>query len=149
MKQTNYFVKICVIAIWTFLLVPFGIIAQDVIDPADNPNLDQIPLEILQQVQQVTDVAPLSSVITIDNFDNFNLGVDFAEGNIAENPAIPSWYFAAYNINGTHHTEDGVVWAVNNPSFGVTVRGDPVQTYDSLGTLYYENMYGSPGIQGC
>ncbi|MBL7110836.1 MAG: T9SS type A sorting domain-containing protein [Bacteroidales bacterium] len=148
MKQTNYFVKICVIATWIILLVPFGSLAQDIIDPADNPNLDQVPLEILEQAKNVIDVAPLSSVITIDNFDNFNLGVDFAEGNIAENPALPSWYFAAYNINGTHHTEDGVVWTINNPNFGVTVRGDPVQVYDSLGNLYYENMYGS-SIVGC
>ncbi len=146
MKQTNYFVKLCAIAVWMFLFIPIGIVAQE-IDPYDNPNVDRIPLELLQQSQQQTD-APLSSVVTIGDYDNFSLGVDFAEGNIAENPAIPSWYFAAYNTNGTHHTEDGVVWAINNPNFGVTVRGDPVQTYDSLGNLYYENMYGS-SILGC
>jgi hypothetical protein len=128
-----------------FLFVPTGTIAQD-IESWDDPNFDRIPLELLQQSQQQTD-APLSSVVTIDNWDNFSLGVDFAEGNIAENPAIPSLYFAAFNTNGTHHTEDGVVWAINNPSFGVSVQGDPVQTYDSLGNLFYENMYGN--ITGC
>lgn len=146
MKQTNHLVRICVIATWVLLLLPFGITAQDRIDNWDDPNFDRIPLELLQQSQQQTD-APLSSVVTIDNWDNFSLGVDFAEGNIAENPAMPSWYFAAFNTNGTHHTEDGVVWAINNPSFGVSVQGDPVQTYDSIGNLYYENMYGN--ITGC
>lgn len=145
MKQTNLLVKFCVIAAWIFLFVPFGIVAQE-ISPYDDPNLDRIPLELLQQSQQQTD-APLSSVITLGNYDNFSLGVDFAEGNIAEKPGTPSWYFAAYNTNGTHHTEDGVVWAINNPSFGVSVQGDPVQTYDSIGNLYYENMYGN--ITGC
>ncbi len=29
------------------------------------------------------------------------------------------------------------------------MRGDPVTAYDSLGNLYYENMYGSAGILGC
>ncbi|MEJ2537606.1 MAG: hypothetical protein P8048_11250 [Calditrichia bacterium] len=28
------------------------------------------------------------------------------------------------------------------------MRGDPVTAYDSLGNLYYQNMYGSPSIQG-
>ncbi len=147
MKQSNHFVKICFIAAWMLIMTPFVSIAQEEIDPYDNPNMDRIPLELLHKSQQATDVVPLSSVVTIDNYDNFALGVDFAEGNIAENPGMPSWYFAAYNTNGTHHTEDGIVWNINNPSFGVSVQGDPVQTYDSLGNLYYENMYGS--IQGC
>ncbi|MFH1937338.1 MAG: T9SS type A sorting domain-containing protein, partial [Bacteroidota bacterium] len=86
---------------------------------------------------------------TIDNFDNFYLGVDFAEGNIAENPGIPTWYFTAYNTNGTYHTEEGHNWSRNNPNFGANMWGDPVQAYDSIGNLYYENMYGSGGVQGC
>ncbi|MFC2102352.1 T9SS type A sorting domain-containing protein [Bacteroidota bacterium] len=146
MKQTNFLLKICVIAAWMFLFIPGISLAQEIIDPADNPNVDRIPWELLQQSQQQTD-APLSTVVTIDDYDNFSLGVNFAEGNIAENPGMPSWYFAAFNTNGTHHTEDGVVWGTNNPSFGVSVQGDPVQTYDSIGNLFYENMYGN--IQGC
>ena len=148
MKNLNYILYICVIATWVFLMIPFGVIAQDLTGVEDNPNVDQIPLSLLQQWQGEPDVAPLSSVMTIDNFDNFNLGVDFAEGNIAENPADPTWYFTAFNINGTHHTENGFNWYRNTPNFGANMRGDPVQAYDSIGTLYYENMYGST-IQGC
>ena len=63
----------------------------------DNPNLDQIPAWYRdRQVQSPGDV-PLSAVITVNNFDNFNLAVDFAESNMAENPLNPAWYFTAYN----------------------------------------------------
>ncbi|MFZ4521494.1 MAG: T9SS type A sorting domain-containing protein [Bacteroidales bacterium] len=60
----------------------------------------------------------------------------------------PKWFFTAYNTNGTYHTENGIDWATNNPSFGATMRGDPVVAFDSLGNLFYENMYGST-ILGC
>ena len=40
-------------------------------------------------------------------------------------------------------------WAIDNPSFGANMWGDPVVAYDSLGNLYYENMYGSSTINGC
>lgn len=114
----------------------------------DNPNLDQIPTSLLNEIPYPGD-APLSSVIIIDNFDNFNLGVDFAESNVAAHLSEPTWYFTAYNTNGTHHTENGHDWYINNPGFGTSMRGDPVVAYDSLGNLFYENMYGSPNILGC
>ena len=149
MKKFNSFVTVCVSVMWMFIFIPFGIIAQDFASPEDNPNVDHIPISLLKQSQSNPDVVPLSAVVTIDNFDNFNLGVDFAEGNIAESTVDPAWYFTAYNTNETHHTEDGHSWYQNDPSFGATMRGDPVQAYDSLGNLYYENMYGGGSIQGC
>jgi hypothetical protein len=85
----------------------------------------------------------LSSVVTVNNYDNFNLGVDFGESNIAENPLQPPWFFTAYNTNTVHHTENGLDWANSSPSFGATMQGDPVVAYDSLGNLFYQNMYGS------
>jgi hypothetical protein len=114
----------------------------------DNPNLDQIPRSLLQFNTQQTD-APLSSVMTVGNWDNFNLGIDFAENNMSAHPGNPTWYFTAYNTNVAHHTEDGVNWAINNPNFGANMWGDPVSAYDSLGNLFYENMYGSSTVQGC
>ncbi len=114
----------------------------------DDPNLDQIPQYLLETASAPTD-APLSSIITIGNWDNFSLGVDFSENNIAMNPVQPAWFFTAYNTNASHHTENGLDWAINNPGFGATMRGDPVVAYDSLGNLFYENMYGSPDILGC
>lgn len=113
----------------------------------DDPNLDQIPKSLLNSVRE-TD-APLSSVITIDGWDNFNLGIDFAENNMAAHPSIPTWYFTAYNINAPHHTEDGINWVIDPANFGANMQGDPVVAYDSLGNLYYENMYGPSSILGC
>lgn len=112
----------------------------------DDPNLDQIP-RFLRENPPKTDAAPTASVITIGNWDNFNMGTDFAENNVATNPRIPTWFFIPYNTNGTHHTENGWDWAINNPNFGASMAGDPVAAYDSLGNLFYENMYGN--ITGC
>jgi hypothetical protein len=128
------------------LLIVNQVIAQ--VAP-DNPRLDQLPQYLRERaaIQQDNTTAN-SAVVTIDNWDNFSLGVDFAEGNIAEHPAHPAWYFAAYNTSETHHTENGIDWVKNNPSWGTTMSGDPVQCYDSIGNLFYENMYGS-SILGC
>ncbi len=108
----------------------------------DNPNLDQIPV-YLREAASNTPRLPLSTVITVNNFDNFNLGTDFGESNMAENPLNPAWYFTAYNTNTVHHTENGLNWADASPSFGASMQGDPVVAYDSLGNLFYENMYGT------
>ncbi|MFC2102130.1 T9SS type A sorting domain-containing protein [Bacteroidota bacterium] len=124
------------------LLCSFQAIAQY----EDDPNRDQLPRELWDRAPQQTD-APLSTTITINNWDNFNLGVDFGESNIASNPLVPAWVATAYNTNDFHHTENGIDWANSTPSFGATMRGDPVVAYDSLGNLFYQNMYGS-SIQG-
>ncbi len=113
----------------------------------DDPNLDQVPRYLREYAPANTEI-PLSTIITVNNFDNFNLGVDFGESNIAANPVIPAWFFTAYNTNTAHHTENGIDWASGSPSFGATMSGDPVVAYDSIGTLFYENMYGS-SILGC
>jgi hypothetical protein len=113
----------------------------------DNPNLDQIP-SYLRNIQPTGNDNPLSSVITIDNYDNFNLGTDFAESNMAENPAVPVWYFTAYNTNAGHHTENGLDWTNVTPNFGIGLSGDPVVSYDSLGNVFYINLYPASGIAG-
>ena len=85
---------------------------------------------------------PLSgSIITVNNWDNYSLGIDYGESNMATHPGIPSWFFTAYNINGTHHTENGLDWEINNPDW-TNMAGDPVAAYDSIGNLYYVNLYG-------
>ncbi|HNW72616.1 MAG: T9SS type A sorting domain-containing protein [Bacteroidales bacterium] len=126
-----------------FVLVITNLSAQ--VNP-DNPNLDQIPFYLRNRIKQTPD-APISTVVTINNWDNYSLGVDFAENNMAENPMNPTWYFTAYNTNDAHHTENGMDWVDSSPSFGTSVQGDPVVAYDSLGHLFYENMYGN--ITGC
>lgn len=84
-----------------------------------------------------------------DGFDNFLIGVDFAEPHISANPNVPTQYFNAFNTNASHYTYDGVEWFFQSPNFGANMRGDPVTAYDSLGNLYYENMFGAANIEGC
>lgn len=111
----------------------------------DNPNLDQLPksMRYLPQVQYRPVLAPVTSS---DGYDNFYLGIDFAEPHISSNPLNPTQFFVAYNTNATHYTLNGIDWFTNNPSLP-DPAGDPVTAYDSLGNLFYENMYGS--ISGC
>ena len=104
----------------------------------DNPLRDQVP-QYLRETIRVNHDAPLSTVITVNNYDNFNLGVDFGESNMAESPLAPPSYFTAYNTNTVHHTENGLTWADGAPSFGTTMAGDPVVTYDSLGNRSHQN----------
>ena len=113
----------------------------------DDPNFDRIPQWYINQTQSQQIKA--AQVITIDDYDNFFLGVDFAESHIAVNPAAPTEFFTVFNTTGNHGTIDGYNWFQSSVSWGASVWGDPVLAYDSLGNLYYENMYGSGTIQGC
>jgi hypothetical protein len=114
----------------------------------DNPNLDQVPRYLRERIASQPDApGATSAVVTVGNWDNFSLGIDFAENNMAEKPSQPPWYFTAYNTNAPHHTENGIDWAIHAANFGASMAGDPVVAYDSLGNLFYENMYGN--ISGC
>jgi len=112
----------------------------------DNPNLDRIPYNLLKQSQNRMHYSPFSTtssvITTSDGYDNFNLGTDFAEPHIALNPNNPLQYFTAFNTNATYYTMNGLNWQTNNPNYGFSMMGDPVTAYDSLGNLYYDNMYG-------
>ncbi len=88
-------------------------------------------------------------ITTADGYDNFDIGTDFAEPHMSENPNAPTQYFNAFNTNAAHRTGNGFDWVSSTPAFGATMRGDPIVAYDSLGNLYYENMFGSPSILGC
>jgi hypothetical protein len=121
-------------------LITFPVFAQVIQDP----NLDQVPEELREKIRLGNTGNPLqSSVITIDNWDNYALGIDFAESTVAAHPGNPAWFFTAYNINETHHTENGLDWNKNNPVW-TGMAGDPVVAYDSIGNLYYINLFGSP-----
>jgi hypothetical protein len=130
------------------LLLTFAVLSltSAVIAQGDNPRVDALPLEWIQNINY-SDAG--EDVITVNGFDDFNLGVDFAEPHVSQNPLNPQQYFGAYNINGAWRTGDGHNWTGFSPPFpGFTMRGDPVTAYDGAGRLFYENMYGS-SIQGC
>ncbi len=109
----------------------------------DNPRYDNIPPSYYNSVNEFSPEA----VVTIGGWDNYDLGVDYAEPHMSVNPLNPLQYMNAWNINGTHYTQNGFDWSTLAPSFGVSPAGDPVTAYDSLGNLFYETMYG--GISGC
>lgn len=145
MKNLNSFLKIINRIITGFILSFLMILTNNGVAQVqgyEDPNLDQVPPYLRNANPGMTD-NPLSTVITIGNWDNFDLGVDFAENNMAANMSNPAWYFTAYNINAGHHTENGTDWANVTPNFGTSLAGDPVVTYDSIGNLYYINMFGS------
>ena len=118
-------------------------------NPQDDPNYDNT--FYLSAPESVPVISPFGRevVTSEDGFDNFFIGTDFAEPHISANPNSPTEYFNAFNTNATHYTYNGVDWFFQAPSFGATMRGDPVTAYDSLGNLYYENMFGSGSIEGC
>jgi len=112
----------------------------------DDPNLDQIPEWYLKQT--ANSIKAPSTVVTINDYDNFYLGVDFAESHISANPLDPTQFFTAYNIDGTHRTQDGHDWDDGTVvPWGTSVNGDPITAFDGAGNLYYESMFG--GITGC
>ena len=136
--------------LYTFMLIFLAIIVIIPVygqEEIDNPNLDQIPKSYLERSKQKQRLP--SEVITIDHYDNYYLGVDFAEGHISENPTTPTEYFTAFNTDGAHYTNDGHDWLDTQPTWGVNVWGDPVTAYDGAGNIYYENMFGSSGVEGC
>lgn len=113
-------------------------ISKNILSQEDNPLLDQPPKQYWDYISTVTP-KPMSVITDNSGYDNFDLGIDFAECHVSENPMNPLWYFIAYNTNATYYTINGVDWQRNNPFFP-NQAGDPVTAYDSLGNLYYDNM---------
>jgi len=122
-----------------FFLISLQLFSQN----SDDPNLDHLPYSMWNKMLAPANSYVTSTIITINNWDNFDLGVDFGESNMTANPGIPTWYFTAYNTNVGHYSEDGLNWVSVIPDFGSTMQGNPVVAYDSLGNLFYANMYGT------
>jgi hypothetical protein len=88
-------------------------------------------------------------VISADGFDNIYLGNDFGEPHIAVNPKDFKNSATAYNINNYYYTLNGTDWIKKAVSFpGSSAIGDPVLAYDSLGNLYYLQMYQIGSLYG-
>ena len=132
-----------IIILFVCYLLPFP--TQVVFAQGDNPLLDQVPREWLENINYSD--AEEDVITDGDGYDNFNLGVDYAEPHLSQNPNNPLQYFGAYNINNAWRTTNGFDWTSSVPNFGTSVNGDPCTAYDNAGNLYYESMYGS--ITGC
>jgi hypothetical protein len=123
-------------------LLSFSLLAAH-LHAQDNPNVDTPPLRY--EFGPTPTPLGIQVITTPDGFDNFDLGTTNAEPHISSNPLNPAWSFAAYNTNSAFRSTDGTNWIASTPNFGsgISVRGDPVTAYDSLGNLYYETMYGA------
>ena len=137
---------------WIFaLLLGIGLIvpltAQQV---QDDPRFDHQQGLVPEGIHIPPSLGPIEVITSDDGFDNFNMGIDFSEPHIAANPLHPQEYFNAWNTNAAHFTHNGFDWRNSTPPFpGFSLSGDPVTAYDSLGNLYYINMYSVGGsIQG-
>ena len=120
---------------------------------AQEPRIYDTPQEVPPPIR-TQPLIGLEVVTTADGFDNFDLGVDSGEPHGSSNPQNPLWSFNAFNTNRTHRTTNGHDWTFFGPSFGTgfSLRGDPVTAYDSVGRLYYENMFSATSasaILGC
>ncbi len=121
------------------------VLVAEIFAQGDNPYFDRVPQEWLENINYSNSEEDL--ITDGDGYDNFNLGNDFAEPHLSQNPNNPVQYFGAYNINNAWRTSDGYNWMSSTPVFGVAVNGDPGTAYDGAGNLYYESMFGS--VTGC
>lgn len=135
----NQFVKMPWLLVFLVVALPWELSAQARQERQDDPNVDNTVG--LPQPGFLFPTLP-AIITTPDGFDNFDLGTTNAEPHMSTNPLNPPWFFNAFNPLGSgqsFHTEDGVTWTSNNPSWPSNA-GDPVSAYDSLGNLYYEVM---------
>ncbi len=118
-------VEVLLYILCIFIVLNISLLAQE-----DNPLIDNVLPEWLENINY-TDSG--EDVITdSEGYDNFNLGVDFAEPHLTQNPNNPVQFFGAYNINGAWYTNDGHDWTSIEPNFGTSVNGDPITAYDNL-----------------
>ncbi|RKY96479.1 MAG: hypothetical protein DRQ13_05830, partial [Ignavibacteriae bacterium] len=141
--KNNLLVHIMVLPLLIFFMT--CALSINVLAQGDNPLVDHVPQEWIENI--IYSDSEEDVITDSDGYDNFNLGVDFAEPHVTQNPNNPVQYFGAYNINGAWRTSDGHNWLHSTPPFGTSANGDPCTAYDGAGNLYYESMYG--GIQGC
>ena len=113
----------------------------------DNPLTDHVPFDYIKYIQSYQSDSPEAVVTDNSGYDNFNLGAAFAEPHLVQNPNNPLQYFTSWNTNTAFRTDDAFTWTISAPNFGASTYGDPVNAYDSLGNLFYENMSGSGSIQ--
>lgn len=135
-----------------FLLLTGLIFTLTGLQAQDDGTKDQIPQELRQLIN--TKNPTVFTVVTINDYDNFFIGTDFAETHLVSKPGDPLKQYGAWNSPGNdggrgYATNNGYNWTAANPSWGNDGWGDIVLAYDSLGNLYFENMYGSGSPQGC
>jgi len=144
-KITPYRAFVIVMLLFALIYLTAPSFAQDF---QDDPRYDRIPQWVYDSAASQREITA-TTVVTIDGWDNFKVGLDFAEGHIVENPKQANQYFNCFNTTAAHYTNDGFNFNNTTVSWGASMWGDPVAAYDSVGNLYFMNMYGAGTIQGC
>ena len=111
----------------------------------DNPNIDVPILNPAYMYKTFNPPQPMVVITDAQGFDNYNMGTNFAEVYVSEDPNNPFGMF--HNFNGLSGspgwwTTDGYNWNAVTVPFSNTA-GDPWTAYDSLGNLFCENLNGS------
>ncbi len=122
------------------------IICSNIFAQIDNPLTDHVPFEYIKYIQEYQSDASDAVITDSEGYDNYNLGTAFAEPHLVQNPNNALQYFTSFNTNTAYRTDDAFNWIISAPPFGAITRGDPVNAYDSLGNLFYENMSGSGSL---
>lgn len=131
-----------------FLLIIFLIINTCFLFSQNNPSdYSKLISRVRPLPNPFSPTSVQSTIYTVNGFDNFYLGNDNSEPYIAVNPNDPLNMICAYNsptatASHIYITTDGYNWARTFPSYGAFQPiGDPVMTYDSLGNMYFMEMY--------
>ncbi len=91
--------------------------------------------------------AVMGTVYTINGYDNLFLGNDNGEPYIATNPKDPLNSICAFNSPTASNciiyvTRNGFDWSRVYPNYaGIQGIGDPVMSFDSLGNMYFLEMF--------
>ena len=135
-----------------FTLIIFLIIVSNVFGQyIDQPDYSKYQTRVFPPANYSP--SPLNSesnvVTSSEGYDNFFLGTDFGEPYVATNPNDYRNSATAYNINNYYVTTNGIDWVKKGVSFpGSSAIGDPVLTYDSIGNLYYAQLYQIGSLYG-
>ncbi len=81
--------KLPIAIISNYLLIAFLCANSTVFAQGDNPRVDALPFEWIQNINYSD--SELDVITTPDGYDNFNLGFDFAEPHMTQNPILMSY----------------------------------------------------------
>ena len=146
MKNLSRILLLCIIVTGGILLFQ----AQDFQNYSfddNNPYLDQPTRESRSHFHAMQHDNGGQDVITsADGYDNYDIGIDFAEQHVTQNPNNPLWIFMGANgspQNARNSTNGGLTWILRQPSYAPGTCCDPWSAYLANGKL----IYGS-GVSG-
>ncbi len=134
--------------ILTLILLPCVILlfqAFQIKTVDDDVNVD-VPIvnpDYMYKLQHLGEPQPFIVLTDAQGFDNYNMGTNFAETQVSQNPTNPFGIFHNFNIYGAGWwSNNGYIWNAAFVPFPNSA-GDPWTAYDSLGNLFCINLNSS------